>query len=35
LGSQDFKLLNATNKKVVAAVMEVLLKQQKPAHAPD
>ena len=33
--SQDFKLLNATNKKIVAAVMEVLLKQQKPAHAPD
>ncbi len=30
--SQDFKLLNATNKKVVAAVIEVLLKQQKSSH---
>ena len=31
--SQDFKLLNATNKKVVTAVMEVLLKEQKSFHA--
>ncbi len=29
---QDFKLLNATNRKVVAAVIEVLLKQQRSAH---
>jgi hypothetical protein len=27
--AQDFKLLNATNKKVVGAVMEVLLSQQQ------
>lgn len=27
--SQDFKLLTATNKKIVAAVMEVLLIQQQ------
>lgn len=27
--TQDFKLLNATNKKVVGAVMEVLLSQQQ------
>jgi hypothetical protein len=27
--AQDFKLLNATNKRVVAAVMEVLLKEQQ------
>lgn len=31
--SQDFKLLTATNKKVVAAVMEVLLTQQKSSNA--
>jgi hypothetical protein len=31
--SQDFKLLTATNKKVVAAVMEVLLMQQKSFNA--
>jgi transcriptional regulator with XRE-family HTH domain len=27
--AQDFKLLNASNKRVVAAVMEVLLKEQQ------
>jgi hypothetical protein len=33
--AQDFKLLNASNKRVVAAVMEVLLKQQLPLDSND
>lgn len=33
--AQDFKLLNATNKRLVAAVMEVLLKEQQLPGAPE
>lgn len=33
--TQDFKLLNATNKKVISAVMVVLLSQQQSSDASD
>lgn len=32
--AQDFKLLNSANKRVVSAVMEVLLKEQQLAKSP-
>jgi transcriptional regulator with XRE-family HTH domain len=31
--AQDFKLLNASNKRVMAAMMEVLLKEQQPPYS--